>query len=822
MRQIGRVGSSAILAFASVLLASALFFSPLPAVAGKVIHPTLDAVAAQRAAGGATSGVTVARSGGAPILTAAITGPLFYRGSVAGVGVTTGAPQVYLVFWGTQWGTASTDGNGNTVLSGDTYNAMPLLQQFFKGLGTGGETWSGVMSRSCETLVNATTCPATAQHVGYPTGGALAGVWYDNSKAHPGTTNDNAIAQEALAAAAHFGNTTPAQNRNVQYVILSPPGTKPGGFNTPTAGWCAWHDWNGDTTMVGGAVTSPYGNFAFTNMPYVADLGASCGANYVNSGATGLTDGFTMVEGHEYAETVTDQFPAGGWTDATGYENSDKCSWIGTGGSGGSINITLPTGVFAVQGHWLNDVNGCSNGITPYSGTPNVITVNTGGTKLGSVSSAITPITLSASGSDTTISSYTFSATALPAGITLNGTTGVLSGTPTTTGNTTSWITAADPAGAVGYAPLAWTIAASAVTVTKPANQSTSIGVAVSLAATATTSNTGNTGFTWTATGLPTGIVINASTGVMSGTPTTARAATTVTLKATDSLGAFASNTFTWAIVNPVTVAKPANQSSSLGVSVSLTATATTSTAGNTGFTWSATGLPAGITMNATTGVMSGTPTTVRAAATVTLTARDSFGASNTNTFTWAITSPVTVAKPANQSSTIGLAVMLTPSATTTSAGNTGFTWAATGLPTGISINSSTGVMSGTPTTVRAAATVTLTATNSFGASASNTFTWAVVNTTVRVATIPNQTGTRNTAITPVTATATDNNPALTTFTWSATGLPPGLAINTATGVISGTISTAATVKTYTGIRVTARDANGASGNSATFTWAVN
>ncbi len=733
MRQHGRFGFSAILAFATVLLASALFASPLPAVAGgKVIHPTLDAVAAQRAAGSATGGVTLARSGGAPILTAAITGPLVYRGSVAGVGVTTGAPQVYLVFWGTQWGTASTDGNSNTVLSGDTKNAMPLLQQFFKGLGTGGETWSGVMSRSCETLTGATTCPATAQHVGYPTGGALAGVWYDNSKAHPGTTNDNAIAQEALAAAAHFGNTTPAQNRNVQYVILSPPGTKPGGFNTPTAGWCAWHDWNGDTTLTGGAVTSPYGNFAFTNMPYVADLGASCGANYVNAGAVGLTDGFTMVEGHEYAETITDQFPAGGWTDATGYENSDKCSWIGTGGSGGSINLTLPTGVFAVQGHWLNDVNGCSNGITPYSGTPNVITVNTGGTKSGSVTTPLAPTTIIATGSDTTISTYQFSATGLPAGVTLNASTGVISGTPTATSTATSWITAADPAGAVGYGSLVWSITPSAVTVAKPANQSSAVGVAVSLAASANTSNAGNTGFTWTATGLPAGITMNASTGVMTGTPTTVRAATTVTLKATDSLGA-----------------------------------------------------------------------------------------SGSNTFTWAVTNPVTVAKPANQSSTLGLAVTLTPSATTTSAGNTGFTWAATGLPAGISINPSTGVMSGTPTTIRAAATVTLTATNSFGASASNTFTWAVVNTTVRVATIPNQTGTRNTVITPVTATATDNNPALTTFTWSATGLPPGLAINTTTGVISGTISSTATVKTYTRISVTAKDANGASGTSASFSWAV-
>jgi len=45
-------------------------------------------------------------------------------------------------------------------------------------------------------------------------------------------------------------------------VVLSPTGTHPDGFNTPTAGFCGWHAWNG-----GVGVTSPYRDIAFTNMP---------------------------------------------------------------------------------------------------------------------------------------------------------------------------------------------------------------------------------------------------------------------------------------------------------------------------------------------------------------------------------------------------------------------------------------------------------------------------------------------------------------------------------------------------------------------------
>jgi serine protease len=287
---------------------------------------------------------------------------LRYGGGVDGIGVTTGAPRVYLVFWGSQWGTAGTDANGNTTFSGDTKGAAPRLQQFFKGVGTNNELWSGTQTQYCEGVATGSqTCPASAPHVAYPTGGTLAGVWADTGSAAPAQATGHQIGVVAVSAAAHFGNTTAAANRNAQYVVVSPTGTKPDGFNTPTGQFCAWHDWNGDTTLSGGGVSSTVGDIAFTNMPYVTDAGTSCGQNFVNSGSAGTLDGFTIVNGHEYSETITDQNPPGGWTDSQGNENADKCAWISSG-QGASANVTFATGTFAVQSMWSNDFNNGTGG----------------------------------------------------------------------------------------------------------------------------------------------------------------------------------------------------------------------------------------------------------------------------------------------------------------------------------------------------------------------------------------------------------------------------------------------------------------------------
>ncbi|MBB6184349.1 hypothetical protein [Oleiagrimonas soli] len=314
--------------------------------------PTREALARMHAFASTQSGLTTAATG---------TETLSYGGGVDGIGVTSGTPKVYLVVYGSQWGSAGTDANGNMTLSGDSLGAVPYLESMFKGLGTGGELWSGVMTQYCDGSAvssGSTTCPSSANFIGYPTGGAFAGIWYDNSVSSPSNATAAQLAQEAIKAAAHFGNTTAASNRYVQYVILSPTGTHPDGFNTSGSGFCAWHDWNGDA-----GVSSSYGDIAFTNMPYVADMGTSCGQGFVNGASAGKLDGFSIVEGHEYAETITDQNPAGGWTNKTGssyngQENGDECAWISSG-QGASANVTMGNGTYAMQSTWSNDTNEC-------------------------------------------------------------------------------------------------------------------------------------------------------------------------------------------------------------------------------------------------------------------------------------------------------------------------------------------------------------------------------------------------------------------------------------------------------------------------------
>ncbi|GAA1230518.1 hypothetical protein GCM10009665_21140 [Kitasatospora nipponensis] len=285
---------------------------------------------------------------------------LAYGGGIDGTGVMSGHPKVYVVFYGNQWGSQGTDANGNLTFSNDPSHGAPVAQNMFKGIGTGSEQWSGTMTQYCDgplVATNATTCPSGAAHVPYPTGGVLAGVWYDNAAASPAAATGHQLGVEAVNAAAHFGNTTAAANRYAYYVIVSPHGTNPDNYQ---GAYCAWHDYNGDSTLTGGAVTSPYGDVAFSNQPYNMDSGAGCGVNFLNSGSAGTLDGWTMTLGHEYSETITDQNPAGGWTNhTTGAENADECAWL-KGVTGGAGNVKMGNGTYTEQGSWSNDTNACA------------------------------------------------------------------------------------------------------------------------------------------------------------------------------------------------------------------------------------------------------------------------------------------------------------------------------------------------------------------------------------------------------------------------------------------------------------------------------
>jgi hypothetical protein len=176
------------------------------------------------------------------------------------------------------------------------------------------------------------------------------------------------------------------------------------------------------------------------------------------------------------------------------------------------------------------------------------------------------------------------------------------------------------------------------VTVTNPGSQTGTVGTAASLQISATDSASGQT-LTYSATGLPAGLSINSSTGLISGTPTTA-GSYSVTVTATDTTGASGQASFTWTISsstsgNTVTVTNPGSQTGTVGTAASLQISATDSASGQT-LTYSATGLPAGLSINSSTGLISGTPTTAGSNS-VTVTAKDTTGASGQASFTWTI-----------------------------------------------------------------------------------------------------------------------------------------------------------------------------------------
>jgi len=276
-----------------------------------IIHPTVGAAVAARQAGAHVGGSSTSSN-------------LSYHGGTGGIGVET-APKIYLVLWGSQW-------------SKDPSGEAGILQSFYSGVG--GSSWLNSVTQYCQGVASGSVFCISGTPAGNQAG-MLAGVWHDSASSAPTRPRQSQLAAEAVRAAQNFGNTTAASNASVQYVIATATGNNASGFGTQ---YCAWHS----------STNSSVGNVAYTNLPYITDAGASCGANF---NGLGPNAGITIVAGHEMGETITDQFPSTGWLDSSGAENGDKCAWISSG-QGASANITLGTGTFAVQSLWSNASSG--------------------------------------------------------------------------------------------------------------------------------------------------------------------------------------------------------------------------------------------------------------------------------------------------------------------------------------------------------------------------------------------------------------------------------------------------------------------------------
>ena len=240
----------------------------------------------------------------------------------------------------------------------------------------------------------------------------------------------------------------------------------------------------------------------------------------------------------------------------------------------------------------------------------------------------------------------------LPAGLSINTATGVVSGTPTASSVASNYtVTVSDGATS---ATATITIAVSGTATLSPGTQTVTGRVGAAITATTAFTSTGlGTRYFSIAPALPAGLAFSSTTGVLSGTATAAKAATTYVVTAADGTNyAIATMRLT---ITAVPVMTPATQSITGVVGTAITATTafTASTVTGTKTFTVSPALPAGLTINATTGVVSGTPTAVAQQATHVVTATDGTSSATSN-LTVVVTSTSTTTPVATPSSTQG------------------------------------------------------------------------------------------------------------------------------------------------------------------------
>ncbi len=431
-----------------------------------------------------------------------------------------------------------------------------------------------------------------------------------------------------------------------------------------------------------------------------------------------------------------------------------------------------------------------------------------------------------------------YSATGLPAGLSINSTTGVISGTIDRSASQIGGgiyaitVTATDAGGLSATQNFTWTVTNPAPTATNDTattNEDTSVTISV---LTNDSDPDGDPLSVISASAANGSVVINAN-GTITYTPNANfNGSDTITYRISDGQGGFANATVavTIAAVNDAPVATAIAPRANLdGAIVSVPVASSFSDVDGDALTYSATGLPAGLSINATTGVISGTidrsASQVNGGAyTIAVTASDGRGGNVTSSFAWTVTNPGPTATndsaSTNEDSPVIIAVLtndLDPD------GDPLTVTSASALHGTVVINAN-GTITYTPIgNYNGPDTITYTISDGQGGTSSARVAMTVnaVNDLPVADPLSNQTNLDSQVISlPVASGFSD--PDGDPLTFGATGLPAGLTINATTGVISGTIDHSASQLNggVYSVTVTASDGKGGS-VSSTFSWTV-
>jgi large repetitive protein len=643
--------------------------------------------------------------------------------------------------------------------------------------------------------------------------------------------------------------------------------------NIPTAG--NFSDLDGDTLSfsaaglpVGLVIDPATGVISGTIDRNASQLGPNADGIYSVSVTASDGRGGTVTSTFTY--TVTNPGPAATNDNATTAEDTPVTVAVLANDSDPDGDVLTITAATSPDGTVLINPNGTLT-FTPaanFNGPTTIsyaISDGNGGTATAAVTVNVTPVNdaptvtpippqnnpdsdvvslpIAANFNDLDANPLTFSATGLPTGLTIDPATGVISGTidrgasQPNGGVYSVTVTASDGNGGTIATTFSWTVTNPGPTATND-TATTSEDTPVTISVLANDSDPDGDPLIVTSATSPDGAVVINANGTITFTPTANfNGATTITYTISDGNGGTATATVA-VTVDPVNDSPTAdnplpNQANPDGTTISVPTAASFSDLDGDTLTYSASGLPLGLAIDPTTGVISGiidanASQPAGGIYSVTVTATDNRPGTTpaTSTFVWTVTNPAPVATndaitiAEDPASLVNIAVL----ANDNDPDGDPLTVTAASSPNGIVTINPDGTLDYTPN-ANFNGTDIITYTISDGNGGTSTATVTVTVTPVNDA--PLAVGLPNlfdidSAVVSIPAGSAFSDLEGNTLSFSATGLPAGLSIDTATGAITGTIANNASTITggvYT-VTVTANDGNG--GVTATsFTWTI-